>query len=1067
MTTSSGRAQLSPLKQALLALDEMQARLDAHAEVLTEPIAVIGLGCRFPGGADSPEAFWQILRDGVDAVSEVPGDRWDIDRVYDPNPDAPGKTYVRKAGFLAQVDRFDPQFFGISPREASTMDPQQRLLLEVAWEALEHAGQAPDRLGGSRTGVFVGMASSDYTTLQLRAGDDTRFGPYYGSGIARSMAAGRISYVLGLQGPSVSLDTACSSSLVAIHLACQSLRLDECRMALAGGVNLILSPENGISFAKSRMLAPDGRCKAFDARADGFVDGEGCGVVVLKRLSQTVADGDRVLALILGTAINQDGASSGLTAPNGPAQEALIREALARARVTPAHIGYVEAHGTGTSLGDPIELQALGAVLGEGRPAERPVLIGSVKTNIGHLEAAAGVAGLIKVVLALQHGEIPAQLHFEQPNPLVPWDGLPLRVVTKRTPWLNPAGRRVAGVSAFGFSGTNAHVVLAEAPATVAIEPGVERPVHLLTLSARSEASLVELAARWARGLETEPDLALPDVAFSANVGRASFPHRAAIRAASLDDTRRALASLAAGQPAPGMARDRVAGPDAPRVAFLFTGQGSQYAGMGRELYDTQPTFRRALDRCAKVLASELPRPLLPVLFREAVDEEWLGQTAYAQPALFALEYALAELWRAWGVTPAAVLGHSVGEYVAACVAGVLEVEDALRLVAARGRLMQELPSGGAMVVCFAPESVVATAVAAGAGRVSIAAVNGPEHVVVSGDGAQVQAIVVALTTQGIRTKPLAVSHAFHSPLMDPILDRFQEIAATLTRSRPHITWVSNVTGRPVGGPEQVDAAYWRAHVREPVRFDDGIRRAVGPRLSHLRRDRARDHARGNGPGRRRRGNGHVARLPPARTFRLGPDPREPVRALGAWGARRLGRLRSGLPTAPRRAAHVTVRASPVLARRRRRPVGRAVAGDGDEQSPASRPASSLGAPPCPVRKRDRRRGAGVSRRASRARYRHPTRHRLRRDADRGRRAGAGRTGLVRGGARAPGSAGRPRGTAARRPDHGRTSRGRRGTLRSVEPGRRREPRGVVAAACHGPGPGDGGRGDRTIELAR
>ena len=386
------------------------------------------------------------------------------------------------------------------------------------------------------------------------------------------------------------------------------------------------------------------------------------------------------------------------------------------------------------------------------------------------------------------------------------------------------AGRRVAGVSSFGFSGTNAHVVLDEAPAAAAVEPRCRAPGASPHAVGAERGLAGELAARWARGLETEPDLALPDVAFSANVGRASFPHRAAIRSASLDDTRRALASLAAGQPAPGMARDRVAGPDAPRVAFLFTGQGSQYAGMGRELYDTQPTFRRALDRCAEVLASELPRPLLPVLFAEAVDEDWLGQTAYTQPALFALEYALAELWRAWGVTPAAVLGHSVGEYVAACVAGVLEVEDALRLVAARGRLMQELPSGGAMVVCFAPESVVATAVAAGAGRVSIAAVNGPEHVVVSGDGAQVQAIVVALTTQGIRTKPLAVSHAFHSPLMDPILDRFQEIAATLTRSRPHITWVSNLTGRPVGGPEQVDAAYWRAHVREPVRFDDGIR---------------------------------------------------------------------------------------------------------------------------------------------------------------------------------------------------------------------------------------------------
>jgi acyl transferase domain-containing protein/NADPH:quinone reductase-like Zn-dependent oxidoreductase/NAD(P)-dependent dehydrogenase (short-subunit alcohol dehydrogenase family) len=826
VTTPADRpTQLSPLKQALLALDAMQAKLDAQAQARSEPIAVIGLGCRFPGG-ETPEDYWRLVRDGVEAVREVPAERWDVEKLFDANPDAPGRTYTRRAGFLSRVDHFDPQFFGISPREAAAIDPQQRLLLEVAWEALEHAGQAPDRLVASRTGVFVGINSFDYASLQVKAVDLSGIGAYYGTGIAHSVASGRIAYVLGLQGPTLSVDTACSSSLVAVHLACQSLHADECVMALAGGVNLVLSPENGISYAKARMLAPDGRCKAFDAAADGFVDGEGCGIVVLKRLSHARADGDRVLAVLRGSAINEDGASNGLTAPNGPAQEAVIREALARAGLAPAHVDYVEAHGTGTSLGDPMEVQALGAVLGRGRPADRPLLIGSVKANIGHAEAAAGVAGLIKILLALQHEALPPQINFERPSPHIAWEEMAVRVVRELTPWRSGTRRRAAGVSSFGFGGTNAHVVVGDAPTASPTAPtgGVERGAHLLTLSAHGERTLRELAGRWARHLEAEPELSLGDVAFSANVGRARLPHRAAVRASSLDEARAALAALAAGETGSGLTRGRPSGADAPRVAFLFTGQGAQYAGMGRDLYETQPVFRRALDRCAELASAELDRPLLPVLFGDAEAAAWLGQTAYTQPALFALEWALLELWRSWGITPGAVLGHSVGEYAAAVAAGVLELEEALRLVVTRGRLMQTLPAGGTMAAVFAPEAQVTALMAAHADRVAIAAVNGPEHVVISGAADAVHATVERLQAERIKIQPLTVSHAFHSPLMEPILDRFASVASTLRVGRPQIAWVSNVTGCVIGGTDVIDGAYWRRHLRQPVRFGDGVR---------------------------------------------------------------------------------------------------------------------------------------------------------------------------------------------------------------------------------------------------
>ncbi len=824
MTNSSGQSSdLSPLKRAFLAIEKLQQQVKSLEQKRPEPIAVIGLGCRFPGGANSPDAFWQMLRDGVDAVREVPAERWDIDAYYDPDPDAPGKMSTRWAGFIDDIDQFDPHLFNISPREATTLDPQQRLLLEVAWEALEHAGQAPDKLSGSATGVFMGITGSDYAQMQMADGGVNEIDTYYGSGVGHSMASGRISYVLGLQGPSISIDTACSSSLVAIHLACQSLRSGECRQALAGGANAILAPEITVALSKFHMMAPDGRCKTFDARADGFVRGEGCGVVVLKRLSDALADGDNILAVVRGTAVNQDGPSSGLTAPNGPAQEAVIKAALQNASLLPGDVSYIETHGTGTALGDPIEVQALGATLGLNRPADQPLLLGSVKTNIGHLESTAGVAGFIKLVLAVHRGEIPPNLHFETPNPLIPWGDWPLAVPTKLTPW--QAKQRVGAVSSFGFSGTNAHIIVGQTDQTEQKEVVAERPYHLLTLSAQTEPALTQLAGRWAEQLAATPDQSLADVAFTANSGRAKLPLRLALTAATTAEAQQKLAAIAAGETTNGVTQGRIQTTDRPKIAFLFTGQGAQYPGMGRQLYETQPVFRAALDACDAILRPYLPRPLLSVIFD---DSEEVHQTLYTQPALFAIEYALFQLWQSWGVSPTAVMGHSVGEYVAACVAGVFSLEDGLKLIAARGRLMQALPAGGAMAAIFSDEVTVRAAIADFTDVVSIAAVNGPQNVVISGQATAVTTILEQLAANGIKSKSLTVSHAFHSPLMEPMLAEFAQVAAEISFSRPKLRLISNVTGQPATGQHAIDgtltqASYWRDHVRQPVQFQSAM----------------------------------------------------------------------------------------------------------------------------------------------------------------------------------------------------------------------------------------------------
>ena len=697
----------SLIQESLAAIERLKARLDASERAKHEPIAIIGAGCRYPGGIEDPESLWRVVRDGVDAVSDVPPDRWDVDAYYDPDPKAAGKMVTRRGGFLAQLDRFDAQFFGISPREATTMDPQQRLLLETAYEAIERAGLAADRLVGSNTGVFVGITTGDYGQL-LRIGDPESSDVYSATGNALNAAAGRLSFVLGLQGPCAAVDTACSSSLVAVHLACQSLRSGECDLALAGGVNVILSPNAMVLFSKWGMMAPDGACKTFDATADGFVRGEGCAVIALKRLSDALAAHDPILAVIRGSAVNSDGRSSGLTVPNGLAQQMVLRKALANAGLTPADVDYVEAHGTGTSLGDPIEVEALGAVMGKGRPSDRPLLVGSIKTNLGHTEAASGLAGLLKVVMALVHEFVPPHLHFSAPNPGIPWADLQIKVPTALTLWPRRESPRRAGVSSFGFSGTNAHIILEEAPLQPAnAVPPLARPV-LVPLSARDDAALRELSLRYADFLAAGATLPLGDVAATAGKGRAHLARRLALLAGSIDDLQRDLRLFASGQTPGGAFEGTIRPGDKPKIAFLFTGQGAQYWGMGRRLYDTEPVFRTVLDHAAGILAPYLPRPLLQVFYTGEGNATELSNTAYTQPALFALEYALAQLWRSWGITPSIVAGHSVGEYAAACVSGVFSFEDGLALIAERGRLMQALPNGGGMAAVFTDEANVA-----------------------------------------------------------------------------------------------------------------------------------------------------------------------------------------------------------------------------------------------------------------------------------------------------------------------------------------------------------------------
>jgi acyl transferase domain-containing protein len=803
-TTNAGREDI--LKRALLEIKSMRAKVAEYERIRSEPIAITGIACRFPGGADTPERLWQILRDGIDTVVEVPRERWDINACWNPDPNTPGTMYTRSGAFLQEdLSAFDAEFFRISPREADSLDPQQRLLLEVAWEALEDAGEAPSGLYGTAAGVFIGISTNDYAQFTMY-GDPEFIEAYTATGNALNAAAGRVAYFLGWQGPALAIDTACSSSLVAIHLACQSLRDEDCTIALAGGVNLILTPNGTIATSRARMMAPDGRCKTFDAKADGYGRGEGCGLVVLKRLSDAIAHRDRILAVIRGSAVNQNGASSALTVPNGQAQQNLIRKALNRAHVNPSSLSFFEAHGTGTSLGDPIEVESIQAVVSEGRDAGNVCALGSVKSNLGHLEAAAGVAGLMKVVLALGHGLIPPSLHLEQLNPRINLDLSRFAVPVTPQAWPRTDSPRLAAVSSFGFSGTNAHVILGESPL---LEVGVDggRPLHLLTLSAKSEEALGDLVSRYQTALADEREAG--DVCFTANAGRSHFTHRLAVVGRSTEELREDLVSRF---------HSGIAG--RPRVAFLFTGQGSQYAQMGRQLYESEPSFRRTIEECEEHLRDILPEPLGEVLYGSKVD--LLNQTAYTQPALFAVEYGLAALWQSWGIEPVAVMGHSLGEYVAASVAGVFSMAEGIRLVGARGRLMQSLPAGGAMAAVLGAEGRVRQAVESSGGRLSVAAWNGPSNGVLSGDREEVERVEAELQAEGISVQRLRVSHAFHSARMEPVLEPFGEWLRKVQPSQPRIRWIANLTGEAMS--QAPDAGYWLRQMREPVQFEASMR---------------------------------------------------------------------------------------------------------------------------------------------------------------------------------------------------------------------------------------------------
>ncbi len=798
------------LREALVALKSVRTERDALLEQQHESIAIVGMACRFPGGGRSPEAYWDALRNGVDAVVEIPSSRWP------PTAIPMDRRETRWAALLENITDFDASFFGISPREAASLDPQQRLLLEISWEALEDAGQIGDPSTKGRTGVFVGMAVIDYQQHIVACGMDA-VDTYAATGNLGSTAAGRISYTLGLQGPCVTVDTACSSSLVAVHLAVQSLRNRECDVALAGGVSAIISPYTMAMMAQMNALSPDGRCKTFDGRANGYVRGEGCGIIVLKRLADAVESGDRIFALIRGSAVNQDGRSTGLTTPNVLAQQSVLRQALANARVDAADIGYVETHGTGTALGDPIEVDALKAVLGKPRANGQPCALGAVKTNIGHLEGAAGIAGIIKAVQCVRHGEIPANLHFRALNPRIEIDGTSLVIPTQRLLWTPGNGSRIAGISGFGVSGTNAHVILENAPFAESKPPVPKNSAYLLPLSAKSPEALSDLAHSYAKWCSQEHGASLQDTIYTASVRRTHHEHRLAAVAESYEEFTKLLQSFVRGEQPAGVAQGRTSSPGAPRIVFVFPGQGSQWLGMGRQLLVDAPAFREALEACESLVQREGGFSIIEQL-AAGERQSRLHEIDVVQPLLFAIEVALAKLWRSWGIEPSCVIGHSMGEVAAAHVAGMLGLDDAAKIICRRSRLLKRISGRGAMALVELPMAEAEGAIDGYETQLSVAVSNGPRSTVISGDPAPLEKLLANLEGKGIFCRRVKVDVASHSPQVEPLLSELRAQLADVHPVAGQVQMQSTVTGKPLSGRELV-GSYWLDNLRKPVRF--------------------------------------------------------------------------------------------------------------------------------------------------------------------------------------------------------------------------------------------------------
>ncbi|MFE6880472.1 type I polyketide synthase, partial [Streptomyces sp. NPDC057677] len=805
-------------------LHETRERLERLEAEQHAPIAIVGMSCRFPGGVRSPEDLWEFVAAGGDAISDFPKDRgWDLDTLFAADPDGPGTSSTAAGGFVYDAGEFDAGFFGISPREALAMDPQQRLVLECSWEAIERAGIDVSTLRNSSTGVFVGASAQNYGTFADQGGEGSE--GYFLTGNAASVVSGRLAYVFGLEGPAVTVDTACSSSLVALHLAAQALRAGECGLAVAGGVAVMSTPGAFVEFSRQRGLAADGRCKPFAAGADGTGWGEGAGVLLLERLSDAVANGHQVLAVLRGSAVNQDGASNGLTAPNGPSQQRVIRQALANAGLGTGEVDVVEAHGTGTRLGDPIEAQALLATYGQDRPEGRPLWLGSVKSNIGHTQSAAGVAGVIKMVMAMRHGVMPETLHVDEPSPHVDWSAGEVRLLTEPVPWSGEGRVRRAGVSSFGVSGTNAHVILEEAPAAEA-DPEPESAAQVSNgpvpwvVSARGEAGLRGQAERLADFVRGREDGEAAGVA-AVLAGRAVLQDRAVVVGEGVAELVAGLDALAEGVPADGLV---TGSPVAGKTAVLFTGQGSQFAGMGAQLYERFGSFAAVVDEVCAVADELLSEPLRPVLFGEDGRGDLIDRTEFAQVGLVALEVGLWKVLSESGVRADVLVGHSVGEISAAVAAGVLTLRDAVRLACVRGRLMQGIAGDGVMVSVAAPVEEIEERTAGQAG-VWVAAVNAPGSVVLAGEADAVRGVVEALESDGVRTRSLPVSHAFHTPLMEPMLEEFAAAIAEMEFAEPRIPIVSTVNGEPADAGFG-SAAYWVEHARQPVRFADAVARA-------------------------------------------------------------------------------------------------------------------------------------------------------------------------------------------------------------------------------------------------